>query len=187
MHKIEERERRQQHRANNPADGASRVPQDLRKKMKRGKAAKGLLHDLEEEIRSFVASWGEERRARSVSFNSEFSDDDIVFIGRNGQMRDEPPSPKASSPGYDRDMVMLNNMLAEKLVFDAPVDDKGASFGYARSTGARSNMLTGILGVGWSIRSPSIMVFMLGRSRAVGRRSGRHMSASIVIPITAAL
>jgi R3H-associated N-terminal domain len=114
------------------------VPKDLRSKMKRAKAAKGLLFDLEEDIRSFVAGWqANDGRERTVSFGSavdvdeaictDDSEDDIVFVGRNGKTHDDPPSPKVSKSRED--MVLVDDMLAEKLVFGALADDKGAKFG----------------------------------------------------------
>lgn len=119
---------------------AERVTQDLRKKLKKTKSAKSLLHDLEEDIRFFVRTSTEPRgHQRVISLDSEFgsdaametdhdSDVDIVFVDGNGKTRDEPPSPKASKGG-DSDMLRIDNIMAEKLVFGALADDKAASFG----------------------------------------------------------
>ena len=104
---------------------AGRVPKELRDTLKRAKAAKGLLHDLEEEVRKFVKSW-EKRQER---FHNDGLDDmdseeeEIVFVGRSGQMHDMPPSPKAKR-GMEEEAVGK-----EKLVFDSLANDHRASFG----------------------------------------------------------
>lgn len=102
-----------------------KVPKELREKMKKARAAKGLLKALEEEVRKFVRSWEE----KTIKIDQEFprevdsEDEEIVFIGRNGQMHDLPPSPKAKKH-LDGDSVKSNH-----LVFDSLADDHGASFG----------------------------------------------------------
>ena len=45
-------------------------------------------------------------------------DEEIVFVGRNGQMHEIPSPP---SPDIFKD---------DKLVFDSAADDHGANFGY---------------------------------------------------------
>lgn len=102
-----------------------KVPKELREKMKKARAAKGLLQALEEEVRKFVRSWEE----KTIKIDQEFprevdsEDEEIVFIGRNGQMHDLPPSPKAKKH-LDGDSVKSNH-----LVFDSLANDHGASFG----------------------------------------------------------
>jgi len=110
--------------ANLKASGGARVPRELRDKLKRRKGAKSLLQDLEEEVRKFVKSWEEKKESSTVE-EDEFDDvhssdeEEIVFVGRNGKTRDEKPR-EAPKP-------------LEKLVFESPVDDHGASFGYVVS------------------------------------------------------
>lgn len=110
-----------------PAEDTAKVPRELREKLKKTKAAKGLLQDLEEQVRSFVKQW-EEKTSKSPpapkpELDSE--DEEIVFIGRNGQMHDVPQSPHAARDDFDEDDVRR-----DKLVFDSPADDHGACFGY---------------------------------------------------------
>ncbi|KAI9853934.1 MAG: hypothetical protein M1830_006616 [Pleopsidium flavum] len=105
-------------------DPAGKVRRELREKLKRARGAKGLLQDLEEEVRVFVKKWEEKGRTlEREEVDSE--DEEIVFVGRNGHMSDIP-SPR-SKQSLDEDLER------DKLVFDSLVDDHGASFGYAFS------------------------------------------------------
>lgn len=116
------------------------VPKELRVKLKRSKAAKGLLQDLEEQVRRFVRDWDascakaqkEKEVAAYPATDSE--DEDIVFIGRNGQMGDIPPSPKAKRGKEDEDEEYLEiykepSVPMDHLIFESPANDHGASFG----------------------------------------------------------
>ena len=100
---------------------AGRVPKELREKLRRAKAAKGLLKDLEEQVRLFVKNWEDERKdVGEHELDSE--DEEIVFVGRNGQMNDVPSSPKIGLEESDAERD-------QRLVFDSLADDQGASFG----------------------------------------------------------
>ncbi|KAI9799362.1 MAG: hypothetical protein M1833_004061 [Piccolia ochrophora] len=107
----------------------SRVPRELRDKLKRARSARGMLQDFEGEIRRFVEGW----EATPASPDHEASppsseDEEIVFVGRNGQMSDSRPprSPKAKAVSTD---PSREDVAREKLVFDALADDRAASFG----------------------------------------------------------
>ena len=104
---------------------ARRIPKELRGKLKKAKAAKGLLHDLEEQVRKFVQTW--EEKAKTTEPDEphlvDSEDEEIVFVGRNGQMIDIPPSPNLKR-------VKAFEASKDQLVFDSPADDHGASFGY---------------------------------------------------------
>ena len=105
--------------------GPGSVPKELREKLKRAKAAKGLLQDLEEEVRKFVEKW--EERGRKVEREGledmDSEDEEIVFVGRNGQMHDMPESPRSGRGGEEEEVER------DKLVFHSLEDDHGASFG----------------------------------------------------------
>ena len=102
-------------------ESTSKIPRDFREKLKKAKAAKGLLKDLEEQVRLFVKNWEEHRKdAREQEQDSE--DEEIVFVGRNGQMNDIPSSPKISLDESDAERE-------QRLVFDSLASDQGASFG----------------------------------------------------------
>lgn len=105
---------------------AGKVPRELREKLKRARGARGLLQDLEEEVRKFVKKWEEQQKKLGTEKEEvDSEDEEIVFVGRNGLM-DDIPSP--------RSMKNLDEELErDKLVFDSLVDDHGASFGYVSS------------------------------------------------------
>jgi hypothetical protein len=110
-------------------EAASNVPKEVRAKLKRARAAKGLLQQLEEDVRAFVVRWNEkELRLRAEGLedalvsDSEMEDDEIVFVGRNGAMHD--------SPGRKQQEVDEGGTIEkDKLVFEGLLEDKRASFG----------------------------------------------------------
>ncbi|KAI4234202.1 MAG: hypothetical protein LQ349_003941 [Xanthoria aureola] len=106
--------------------GDGKVPKELREKLKKTKAAKGLLQDLEEQVRNFVKQWEAKNRKAPPAPNLDLDSDEeeIVFVGRNGQMHDVPQSPHAVVDDFDED-----DIKRDKLVFDSLADDHGASFG----------------------------------------------------------
>ena len=108
-----------------PEIGAGKVPKELREKLKKTKAAKGLLQDLEEEVRKFVKKWEEKEKQLVMEglHDIESEDDEIVFVGRSGQMHDMPSSPKSKKVKEEEEIKR------DKLVFDSLATDHGASFG----------------------------------------------------------
>jgi len=108
-------------------EAASNIPKEVRARLKHARSAKGLLQDLEEEVRGFVKKWNErEARLREeglgdvpLTSDSE-EDEEIVFIGRNGAMHD--------SPGHKQRDEDDGTISREKLVFEASAGDKGAGF-----------------------------------------------------------
>ena len=120
---TEKKKREAAHKQVEAEDGsAGKIPKELREKLKKAKAAKGLLKDLEEQVRLFVKSW--EDQSKDVGKHElDSEDEEIVFVGRNGQMSDMPLSPKISLDECDSERD-------QRLVFDSLVNDQGASFGY---------------------------------------------------------
>ena len=103
---------------------ASRITRELRARLKKAKAAKGLLRDLEEQVRQFVQTWEEKAKTKHADYQVHDSEDEeIVFVGRNGQMSDVPLS-SSLTRGEEIDIP------GEQLVFDSLADDHSASFGY---------------------------------------------------------
>lgn len=111
-------------------EAATSIPKDVRARLKRSKAAKGLLQDLEESVRTFVRRWNErEARLRQdglhdvpLTSDSE-EDEEIVFIGRNGAMHDSPGRvAREKVDGCD------DTISTEKMVFEGADGDKGAAF-----------------------------------------------------------
>ncbi|KAF2403379.1 hypothetical protein EJ06DRAFT_274927 [Trichodelitschia bisporula] len=60
------------------------VPRELRVRLRKARGARGLLRDVEGEVRGFVA---ERLRAQEVGGESE--DESVVFVGRDGESEDE--------------------------------------------------------------------------------------------------
>ena len=110
--------------ANVKNEAVGYVPRDLRQKLKHAKGAKQMLQVLEEEVRSFVISWEDKQKslAKAGLQDVDSEEEEIVFVGRNGQMHDVPPSPRRIQDDY-------RQIRREKLVIDSTVDDKNASFG----------------------------------------------------------
>ena len=104
---------------------ADKVARDLRAKLKRAQGAKGLLQDLEEEVRGFVVAWEAKQRqlqSEGLIEETDSEDEEIVFVGRNGAMSDER---KALAKEKEEE-----TLAKDKLVFQSLIDDHGASFGY---------------------------------------------------------
>lgn len=136
---------------------AREVPRELRGKLKKAKAAKGLLQDLEEQVRAFVKSWEEKltKTEKDVP-DIDSEDEEIVFVGRNGQMNDMPLSPKSKRRKSD-------NPPKDQLLFESLASDQGASFGYVLKHASSSLFVDLSAGAGLSITSPLITVFGPGR------------------------
>ena len=116
------------------ADPQHQIPKELRTKLKRARAARGLLHDLEEQIRVFVQRWNDKQSMTEgegladAPADSE-DEDEIVFVGRNGQMHDSPGR-KSRIKNMDQEMGVDKEKDGEKVVFESLVDDRGAIFGF---------------------------------------------------------
>lgn len=119
------------------------IPKELRARLKRTRAAKGLLQDLEEDIRTFVEKWNEkqmtgsterEEEKREVDDDSDCGsdggsgsgsgsddeEDEVVFVGRkHAKSSTEAENPMADATGVDD----------QKLVFESPAEDQSAGFG----------------------------------------------------------
>lgn len=116
--------------ANGRAEEA-RVPWELRVRMKKAKAARGMLRVLEEEVRRFVEEWEQECKRQSEGegeaggeeAQTESSDEEIVFVGRDLssrtlRLREE----EAKEREREREERM------ERCVFEAGLEDRGAAF-----------------------------------------------------------
>lgn len=115
-------------------DARHRVPRDLRMKLKHARAARGMLQDLEEEVRRFIQNWSERRTLlqkeglADAPLSDDDSEDEVVFVGRNGQMHDSP----ARKERFRQMRETMNNhgeRDGEKMVLESPADDPAAGFG----------------------------------------------------------
>ncbi|KAL8967059.1 MAG: hypothetical protein Q9183_003090 [Haloplaca sp. 2 TL-2023] len=160
---AKEREVRKQRAEATVANG--KVPKELREKLKKTKAAKGLLQDLEEQIRNFVKQW-EDKKQKSPPPpmpEPDSDDEEIVFIGRNGHMHDVPQSPHAVRDDFDEEDIQH-----DKLVFDSLADDHAASFG---------RWLVHSIATYYDLHTWSVTVGHPARREAyIGLKSGRPVS-----------
>lgn len=114
-------------------DDRDHIPKELRKKLKYARAARGLLHDLEEDVRGFVQKWNEKQlslreEGLEDAPSSSDSEDEIVFIGKNGQMHDSPAR-KERLRRMKEELRSRKEDKGEKMVFESFATDRGAVFG----------------------------------------------------------
>lgn len=109
-------------KANKPAvskeeEEAAKALKQLRVRLRQKRAAKHLLEDIEQEVRKFIENWEEKERRDEQDGPADLDSDDeeIVFVGRNGQMNDM----RAAEQALRRD----------KMVFDSLVGDRSGAFG----------------------------------------------------------
>lgn len=129
-------------------DDRDHIPKELRKKLKYARAARGLLHDLEEDVRGFVQKWNEKQlslreEGLEDAPSSSDSEDEIVFIGKNGQMHDSPAR-KERLRRMKEELRSRKEDKGEKMVFESFATDRGAVFGFVpalRSSVHRSSWL----------------------------------------------
>ncbi|CAI7637115.1 unnamed protein product [Penicillium bialowiezense] len=112
------------------------VPKELRSKLKHARAARGMLQDLEEEVRGFIRKWNEKelllekeglQDAPGYSASDD-SEDEIVFVGRNGQMHDAPER-KERLRLLREEISSHSERDGEKMVLETMNDDRAAGFG----------------------------------------------------------
>jgi hypothetical protein len=93
-------------------EGLGRVPKGLKDTLKRRRAAKPLLQELETEIRQFVVAMNEGKQfADDAGIEVDADDDDFVVV-------DE----RTLSP------IMSDFPTYEKLIFESPESDRSATF-----------------------------------------------------------
>ncbi len=115
---------------------AGHVPRDLRATAKRTPAVKSFLRVLEEPVRQFVVerglavpTGGGKEGGESSSDETDPDDEEIVFVGRNGRMRDGKPWKRAERQvaGQGQEVGMVLDAMEEgdggafKCVFFLPL------------------------------------------------------------------
>lgn len=144
-------------------DEKHQVPKDLRKTLKHARAARGLLQDLEEDIRRFVKQWSEKQlilreeglEDAPTSSDSADSEDEIVFVGRNGQMHDSPER-RRRLRRMKEEMNSRHERDGEKMVFESLANDRGAVFGYVCCFPARTFFFPAG-STSWAVLTPSMI------------------------------
>ena len=156
-------------------EASEKVAKELKETLKRARAARGLLQDLETEVRSFVERWSEaeQREATSEQSDGDSEDEEIVFVGRNGQTK--------KGKGHDRGgRSRREEREMDKLIFESLVDDHGARFGCALPVLTCGDGANGATGAGWSTRLALITAFGRGPLRLEIQRGERHTSPLVV-------
>lgn len=100
-----------------------------------------MLQGIEEDIRQFIQNWNEKqlalRRAglQDALSSEEDSEDEIVFVGRNGQMQDAADRREQlrqqlrEAISSHTEQVEQAEQEEEKMVLESLVDDRAAGFG----------------------------------------------------------
>lgn len=99
-------------------EGKGRVPRDLRETIKKTPGVKGWLHNLEVPVRQFLIDQGE---AQEPKDESDFSDEEIVFVGRKAALRDGRKKAHREVHGQAIDRGMI---------YDSLEDDESGAFKY---------------------------------------------------------
>lgn len=113
------------------------IPKELRVKLKHARASRGMLQDLEEEVRTFIQKWNEKEllleneglQDAPENSTSDESEDEIVFVGRNGQMHDSPER-KERLRLLREEISTHSERDGEKMVLETLVNDRAAGFRY---------------------------------------------------------
>ncbi|KAK4161054.1 R3H-associated N-terminal domain-containing protein [Cladorrhinum sp. PSN259] len=110
------------------------VPQNLRATVKRTPAAKSWLRVLEEPLRQFVVERGLAREPDTSAITdssdeeTDPDDEEIVFVGRNGRMRDGKPLSETPYKKASRQTPDSKNPAEKGMVLDTAEDDSGGAF-----------------------------------------------------------
>ena len=177
-------------------EDAINISRDVRSRLKHARSAKGLLQDLEEDVRSFLVKWNDkEKRLREEGLHDAplpnelpirtkkskqpqdsailtdteaEEDEEIVFVGRAGAVTSDSPSRKKREEE--------ENLLSEKLVFEGLESDKGAAFGrwLAHSIGSYYGLRT------WSVTVAPDTLDETGIGRAAQAVTGERVRQAYV-------
>ncbi|KAF3767612.1 hypothetical protein M406DRAFT_220877, partial [Cryphonectria parasitica EP155] len=163
------------------AAGRGRVPQDLRATVKKSPGVKGWLRSLEEPVRQFLAAsrageGEEEAAAEAEGSESDFSDDEIVFVGRKGVAR-EAGWKKAHREVHDRP-------VDRGMIFDS------SSSGEDDESGAFKRWLThsisdyyGLESRSVTMASPARKCVYIGIREADLRKKGSQLHSELPRPL----
>ncbi|KAL1648378.1 hypothetical protein SLS58_002131 [Diplodia intermedia] len=98
-------------------EAAADALKEVRERLKKKRAARNMLEDIEREVRNFVEKWEDKARKDEQDdlMDPDSEDEQIVFVGRNGQMSDM----RAAEEELRKDLM----------VFDSLANDRSAAFG----------------------------------------------------------
>lgn len=99
-------------------EGKGRVPRDLRETIKKTPGVKGWVRTLEGPVRQFLIDQGE---AQEPKDESDFSDEEIVFVGRKAASRD----------GWKKAHREVHDHAVDRgMIYDSLEDDESSAFKY---------------------------------------------------------
>lgn len=103
-----------------------RVPRDLRETVKKTPGVKGWVRTLEEPVRQFLIEQGEAKEPDADKSESDFSDDEVVFVGRKGVPRDG-----GGREGWKMAHREVHDRQVDRgMIFDSLEDDESGAFKY---------------------------------------------------------
>lgn len=121
---------------NNNGSGRGRVPRDLREKVKRTPGVKGWMRTLEEPVRQFLINRGQAKEPEPELDESEsdFSDDEVVFVGRRSSAMREGIATSAAASAQDlwkkAHREVHDRPVDRGMIYDSLEDDEGGAFKY---------------------------------------------------------
>lgn len=100
-----------------------KVPRDLRETVKKTPGVKGWVRMLEEPVRQFlVERGGATDGSQGPQDESDFSDDEVVFVGRKRAAQD---------PGWKKAHREVREQQIDRgMIFDSLEDDESGAFKY---------------------------------------------------------
>ncbi|KAF2275669.1 uncharacterized protein EI97DRAFT_434087 [Westerdykella ornata] len=117
------------------------VPRELREKMKKKRGARGLLMDLEGEVRAFVERVGERERRRNegrrmmmipvdeeLEVDSEEDVDEVVFVGRNNRAPPRQIPSRSNNNEKEEEIEVEEDIHHSMLILETPAGDRSGTF-----------------------------------------------------------
>lgn len=116
---------------NASGEGRGRVPRDLREKVKRTPGVKVWMRALEEPVRQFLVDRGAAREPEPEleldRSESDFSDDEVVFVGRKGVPREG----SAARDGWKQAHREVHDRAVDRgMIFDSLEGEESGAFKY---------------------------------------------------------
>lgn len=115
-----------------------RVPRDLRDKVKRTPGVKGWVRTLEEPVRQFLVDRGAVAAGPEAAGDdeSDFSDDEVVFVGRKGvPPRDGAGAGAVAADGWKKAHLELHDRPVDRgMIYDPFDDEESGAFKYVLTT-----------------------------------------------------
>ncbi|KAL6872971.1 R3H-associated N-terminal domain-containing protein [Trichoderma novae-zelandiae] len=114
--------------------GVGEVPRDLRESTKRSPVIRTWVKALEEPVRQYMADERRKRQAEdddsadSAAEEMDSDDEEIVFVGRNGRMKDLQQKRAAAARCRTAHREVSQETVDSGLLFDSFGDDESAAY-----------------------------------------------------------